>query len=120
MSTKAKYRQLVEKLFHATSSGKVRWEKLEGMDTYKATIGLRSIAIRRTENFMGEPIIEIGIWDELDTEVESFDDEDVKGTTPAIVGYDGYWSLMSELHDTARRQALGADKVLDGILGDLS
>lgn len=120
MSTKVKYRQLVEKLFQNTSSGKIRWEKLEGAEIYKAAVGIRSIVIGRAENFMGEPIIEIGILDELDTEVETFNDENVKGAIPSITGYDGYWPLMSELHEMARRQAVGADKVLDGILGDLS
>lgn len=119
MSTTAKYRALVERLFKATQANTIRWTKNQLGEGYTAPVGPRSVVITEGHNFNGEPTIRLILKDEFDLDTESFDDEDITGIKPSIEGYDGYWGLMTELHKTAQRQASGADQTLDSILNDL-
>lgn len=120
MSTIVKYRELVERLYKSTQNAKIRWSEDGLGNGFTAPIGLRSVIISKSTNFNGEPIIRLGIRDELDTEVESFDDEEIAGPPPSVPGFASYWYLMEDLFKTAKRQATGADMTLDRILGDLS
>lgn len=102
--------QLVDLLMQRTASAAAKWEEFPGGDTYITQIGNNSVSIK-----MHREDVAISIYNENGSVVESFTD-----VTLSNMGTEGAYPKMKELFEMARRNALGADRVLNDILRRLS
>jgi hypothetical protein len=112
-------RSLVEGLYIATSNGTLKWAVVPNSSTYVANIASSRVEIGAEGGELGEADIRISVYDSSGNNVDSFDDNYFKGMKPKNIPYDGYYSAMAALLDSARRSATGADKVVDNILNSL-
>jgi hypothetical protein len=109
-----KYQQLVERLAVKTDQGEVYWKEAAGPDTFQISFPNYSLTLS-SQNRQGSILYVISILNSEGRTVDSFSDEDLDGD-----GRGGrYFTMMGELYHNARRQALGVDKALDEILGQL-
>lgn len=113
-----KYRKLIRKLYEKTNSNSIEWFTGRNSDFY-CEVSSNYIHVRATRDADGEPLEIIEIRNSDDEVVDTFYDTDVGGVSPGISGFVDYYTLMTSLRQAARRNAHGADKALDDILGDL-
>lgn len=107
-------RTLVEGLYIATENGTLRWSSKDSSNSYVAQIGSNTVEILPVGND-----IRINIYDALGNEVDSFDDNYFKEMAPVNIPYDTYFQAMIALHQSARRNATGADKIIDNMISSL-
>jgi hypothetical protein len=108
-----KYQQLVERLAFKTDQGEVDWREAAGPDTFQVSFANYSITLSLSQNREGATLYVISILNSEGRTVDSFSDQDLEGRGAE------YFRIMGELYHKARRQALGVDKALDEILGQL-
>ena len=117
MSPQDKQRLLVERLYSRTVEKKLSWVSAAGNMVVTSTSSA-SICVREGVNENAEPIIIIEIFNSEGELRDRFSDDDIKGAQPAG-SFLSYYQMMRAIHATAGRQASGADKTLDDLLGDL-
>jgi hypothetical protein len=108
-----KYQHLVERLVAKTDRGEVDWKEAAGSDTFQVSFANYSLTLSVSQNREGSTLYVISILNSEGRTVDSFSDEDLDD------GGGRYYPIMGELYHKARRQALGVDKALDEILGQL-
>jgi hypothetical protein len=113
-----KHGKLVELLVKRTLEGTLEWKISVLDDRYQVSFRDNTVRIYESEDReTGSAVVVIELINELGTVAEAFNDEDLdrdlaKGTH--------YWfKQLKRLFETARRSALGSDKILDEILSDL-
>jgi hypothetical protein len=107
-------RTLVEGLYLATENGTLKWSDKDGFSSYIADIGEN-----RVEILLAGGDIRINIYDVLGDEVDTFDDTYFKEMKPVKLPYDSYYHAMTVLHQSARRSATGADRIIDSMISSL-
>lgn len=114
-----KYLELIDSLLAKTEAGKIEWKKTAKPNAFQISFPHYSIMLEHKERFQQQeiPIIKtnsseyiIVILDSEGRGVDFFTDRDLNNE---------YQERLAEIHQQARRQALGADKALDEILNAL-
>jgi hypothetical protein len=105
-------------LYDKTVSGSISWNIGFSKDLY-CSFQNHAIYLRSSRDADGEPLEIIELKNSSDEVIDSFDDTVIADSIFDIDGVANYYGLMMNLRNTARRQALGADKALDDILSDL-
>ncbi len=111
---KSKAVRLVEALIRETNASRLLWEETSTSETYQASFPKYSVQIfSRFNSATDEEDMVISIINEEGTTVESIADTDLAGSmeTP--------YRQMQELHETARKTALGIDDAIDSLLEQL-
>ena len=109
---------LVERLVKRSRNSELDWKASYG-DSFQVSFKDNSVRIEKQENPGGEePIYVIELINADGAVVDSFTDFALDQTLGNMSN--GPWyRMMGELFGLARRNALGADKVLNSILDDL-
>lgn len=115
---KGKYRTLVKRLYEKTIEDEVSWEQSWNSELM-CSIGGQEIYLKATRNAEGEPVELIELRDDDSRVMDSITDEFIAGQPPGVPGFDTWFELMTSLHQTARRKALGVDAAVDRILKNL-
>lgn len=105
-----KIARLVEALLTQTENGSLQWEQTEKSDTFQASFPRYSVRLfmRYANEFEVDYVLQI--LNELGDIVEEVSDPDLKDVL------DSAYKKMRELHETARRSAMGVESALDEIL----
>lgn len=118
MSASDKYGRLVDLLYERTQNKKIDWNAEDDGDVNTLIAG-RRIRISSSRNSEGEPLEVVNILSGDWELIESFNDENLDGTPLPSSKFLTYWQLLSDLHETAHRQGLGADQAIDDIISEL-
>lgn len=117
----AKQMKLVQKLADLTRVGSLEWKPSVKNDVFQ--LSFRDNTIRIGQNvlpgFEGARDIQIQLINGEGELVESFTDVDLENDIENPRPPGNWYPLMSDLYESARRIALGAEKVLDELLSDL-
>lgn len=111
--------KLIDSLYTRTKTGYINWEETERTGVYQVSFPKYSVRLlsqpTRSQAYNGDETQDyiIQIINEYGIVVDEVSDIDVKD-----IIIDSY-KKMKEMHDLARRQALGVDEALDEILRDL-
>lgn len=110
---------LIDRLYAKSEKGEIAWAETaqEGMFAVSFPNYTVTIAEVQGENF-DERDYQIAISDSTGKLVESFTDADVARGMPDVPRSE-FYNRMRQLHEMARRIALGADKALREILEKL-
>jgi hypothetical protein len=119
-TTLEKYRTLVERLAKATLNNEIKWAIHPFSDELYCSLGKFRIVLEEGEDAEGSSLIIVRVKDEADTQIDVFSDNTINGPNPLLAKYPTYWALMDDLHNLARRNAVGADKALDEVLNSLT
>lgn len=115
-----KYQSLVQKLFENTNNKNLSWSHDSNNAGYIETkIANRYLAIQKSENENGDPLMVVTIYDSESNPVEKFDDEDIRGNPIEYYKGKTYYQIMVSIFDMGYRQATGADEAIDDILSEL-
>lgn len=116
-SIEDKFRSLVEGLYLGTSSGEIKWSSFPENDSFTTDVLKTKIEISSSTNGHGEALIIINVFDGSGNRVDTFTDEYFgRKAVPIHVSASSYFNLMSNLYEIARRNATGADLILDNLL----
>jgi len=118
-STSERLRSLVEGLYAATRNGNLSWEVTSDDRTFKTQISNNRIEVNIEPGGNGSDDIRVTVYNSSGVQVDSFVDTYFNRMKPANADFDGYFSLMLSLYESARRNATGADRVLDEIIRSL-
>ena len=111
---------LAKSLHRNTMEGKIDWEDSAKKGVYQAIFGNNTIQISaHPSEFPGELDIAIKILDDSGNEVESFMDTDIGKMLDEGPTRKSFYDSMAETYQTAKRIALGTEKVIDTILNIL-
>jgi hypothetical protein len=102
---------LVRRLSLSTSEGVINWGATEKSGVFQSSLAGYAVRVdaRKSKVHAGENEYFITIIDPFGDVVEEMGDEE----------FDGGYSIMKNLYDSARRESLGVDKAIDEILKDL-
>lgn len=118
-----KLAELVRRIYYQTEEGKIRWQELDLVsEDYIADLNGRKISIGIVNyEIEGEPTqdVEIGIYNNADTKIESIRDSRLGGATLAVSGFSGWYTLMLHIYETARRQVNGSEDAINELLKSL-
>ncbi|ULO25242.1 hypothetical protein [Methylocystis sp. SB2] len=116
----AKQMKLVNKLVELTNAGELEWKQSVKNDVFQLSLRDNTIMIKLNHDDFDIPDVEIDLINGDGQLVESFTDSNLRADNESPEEMrDKWYSLMSDLYESARRIALGADKVLNEILSDL-
>jgi len=109
---------LVTKLHENTLRKRISWRPTPDNEVFEAVFPQYSLRIglkqrRETLDYV------INILNDEGIAVEDFSDEDLSRDFSLDAPQQGWFRFMGEIHEMARRQALGADQAIDAILGEL-
>jgi hypothetical protein len=108
-----KQRRLVETLVERTMNGLIAWKETAENGTYQVSFASNSVQIKK-DGPDDEDII-IDLINDEGVAVDSFSDRDIEASEPGK-----YFRMMKDLYQRARRIALGSERILDNILGELT
>ena len=108
-----KIAKLVEALLTQTENGSLQWEPTEKSDTFQASFPRYSVRlfVRHVSEFDVDYILQI--INDFGDIVEEISDPDLNDVL------DSAYRKMREVHEAARRSAMGVESALDEILGFL-
>jgi len=110
-----KYWTLVRRLNAETLRGKITWEQTSEHGTYQASFAGFTIILAEDD----APRMQyMRILNPNGEVMEVVTDEDIDG--PHQSAHHPAYDMMSDTYKLARRQAMGVEKALDAILGDLA
>jgi len=113
------YSMLVEQLYTATAKRLITWILVSENVVHCGLAG-KTITITEGTNENFEPLFIVQIFAGENSPREQFDDEDLKSYgAPNVGSFSTYFGLISSLHKNAKRQATGADAILDSIIAEL-
>lgn len=110
--------KIVRHLYATTREGNVAWEKTTSRTAFQTAFPGYTVRIWLREG-MEQPDAQdvvVAVYDAIGTKLEEATDVDLQKIAPE--GAQVY-SMMLELYDLARRQALGVEKALDTLLSTL-
>lgn len=116
-SAARKYASLLDRLYQRTKTSKIDWE-LNASRSPEARLGNYVITLSVGQSG-GNPVEFMSLFTEYEELIETINDEELSNLTPQTSRFGSYYSLMEDLRTTAFRQAIGADKALDDLLGAL-
>jgi hypothetical protein len=116
----SKYRALAEKLYTSTADESLRWQIDPFMDELYTSLSHYKIVLTSGEDAEGSPYVRVAIRNGSNEEVDWFTDNTIGNAIPSVDGVGSYWILLRDLNTMAYRNAKGADKALDDILGELN
>lgn len=120
----AKLGSLVRKIYLKTQDGTIRWEP----EAFEDTIFEALVAGRKTtigfidyQSEDGEPVrdAEISIYNDEGRKIESIRDTMLWSIELGVEGFSGWFSLMTAIFDTAKRQANGSEDAINKMLESL-
>jgi hypothetical protein len=117
MAALEKQRRLAELLIQKTANGEIDWKETAEATVFQVSFATTTLQIStRWNQEAGEPDYLVSLLNEVGTVVDSFSDNDLqdKLTPPGT-----WFRRMEGLFHSARRSALGSDKILDDILSEL-
>lgn len=101
--------ELIKLLVERTNKNLQHWEQGPRQGTFYTQIGANSVSIKAVaEDYV------ITLYNQDGDQVDEISDPALKQG-----GFERAYGVMGELFDMARRNALGADKVLNDILNEL-
>ncbi|SRR6266404_7848748 len=109
-----KYQRLVQKLLERTDKNELQWKETASPETFQVSFSNYSLTLSEQTSGSGPSDFVVTIINSAGDLVDSFSDvllDEGHGAT--------YYRSMGELHQKARRQALGVDQAIDEILDDL-
>jgi len=109
-----KQKRLVEHLLKRSRASAIEWQETALDGAFQVSFKDNTVRIQMPET-ASPTIVVIELINEHGTTVDSFNDEDLDGSTEVTK----YFGKMRELYETARRIALGSDRILNEILADL-
>lgn len=118
-NSKDSLRSLVEGLYNATMTGRIKWQPVSKSSSYLTSLRSSAIEIADDMNNNGEPVIVVNVYDQLGNIVDSFNDDYLHGYKPHNLSYDSYYTVMKNLQEMARRNATGADRIIQSILTEI-
>ena len=108
--------KLMQRLYAKTAAGQVQWERTANEDVFQSSFPSYVVRVSVEPSSNPEaPDYFLTIRDEHGRVIESTSDVAILQAIPESKAF----TLMKELHDMARRQALGVDKALDSLLSEL-
>jgi len=116
-TTLEKLRGLVESLCTRTQTGTLTWIEAEGGGIY-VQIGSALIILNDEPGSNFENDIRVSIYSD-GNKIDSFTDTIFSGHSPTLTSASSYYQLLSDTLSMGRRQASGAEMVLDQLLKDL-
>lgn len=114
MDAISQQKRLVEKLSNLTNNKELSWKPDPNDGEPYAKIDDYYVILGEGRSGSGTTVYRIVIQDENENEIETFDDEELDGSSAGK-----YYQLMGQLVKTARRQAKGTDEAIDKILKSL-
>jgi hypothetical protein len=108
-----KHQRLVQLLAEMTQAGTLQWDETGRDGIYSAPLANSGVLIKLISRTGAAADVEISLVNDRGQVVESFTDRDLDE------GASEYYDLMLELFNNARSIALGSEKVMDDILGEL-
>lgn len=105
--------QLVTLLIDHTENGKINWTEGANEKAFQTNIGSNTIVVSPKGSDVA-----VRVYNESGKLVDEFADPDL-ATYPLPRGISSWYQLMLGLLEAARRNALGADKILGDIIDDL-
>lgn len=112
--TYSKFYQFIDRLHEMTLRNKVQWEDTSLEDTYQANFPKYSVRIKRKAQPRDEDDFKISIFNEDGEAVEEFWDAELSRSAQS-----NYFTILRDIFETARRQALGTEEALDELLSAL-
>lgn len=106
--------QLVRLLLTKTNEGKLQWKETTNELAFQTSFAQNSVWVLERPR-AGDPDYVISLINGTGTVVESFSDIDLREAS----GDTGWYTILRELFEKARRSALGSDIVLKEILSSL-
>jgi hypothetical protein len=116
-----KHKKLLELLYSRTREGKVNWSDTVDRGSYLASFENYSVEIsqQRNPDNPEEADVVISIRNSSGDVIESFVDTDIGTQIDEQQLRREFYQRASALYSMARRAALGTDKALDAIIGEL-
>lgn len=115
---KKKYRVMVDSLYRKTFAGSLDWD-ITFLGHLEVNVGNYSIRLSEYKDEEGEPFEKIEILGSNEKLIDGFTDSFLNKETPPEADFPNYYMKMKDLHQQARRKAMGLDQAIDEILGDL-
>jgi predicted P-loop ATPase len=114
-----KQKRLVDLLLERTNEGKLEWREAVQPDSYQVALRDKLVRIMKERGRNeDEPDYIIELVDDEGKVVDAFTDVQL-WTSNAEDNKIPWFARMRDLHDLARRTALGSEKVLNDILNEL-
>ena len=113
-----KHGHLVESLLDQSHAGALEWKPTARDSAFQVSFRANSLQISENQHpeFVEEGVYYmISLINSEGLTVDTFTAADLRDLPDGK----NYWSMMREIYQLARRTALGADKVLKDILGEL-
>jgi len=111
--------RLVLLLNDKTNAGEIQWAGTDHHSVFRAEISKNAIEIREATDESGLPSVELAIFNSKGDRVDVFDDT-LFSNVDNPLGYTGYFSLMTDLLNTAKRQCSGAEQTVSELLSQLN
>ena len=109
-----KMARLILRLIHQTDVGKLQWEETSTSNAFQTAFSGYTVISREVSvPLQGTPDYYISILNETGQTVETVSDSQLHDDLRDPVG------TMRDLHEKARRQAMGVDEAIDSILSEL-
>jgi len=114
-----KQKRLVDRLLAMTLTGELGWKAAERDKTFQVSFGAGSLSVGAvSQSHLSIPDYEISLYKADGTEVETFTDSELYEDGRAS-GTNVWRKKMHDLHEYARRTALGAEEILNSILNEI-
>lgn len=101
-----KLRKLVDRLLKKTQAGELRWSETSSPESFQTSFPDYSIEVEKNKD-----LVLLRIYNS--------DGRIIESVVEKVSSFRDDAEALSELHDAARRQALGVEKALDDILASL-
>ena len=115
MTTEERMLKLVQRLHLKTMTGEVSWQATSRAGVFQLAFPTHVVKLSVSRNEDDSLDYVVSISNESGTVIESASDVDLKDVPPDIRSF----TVMKDLYERARRQALGVDEALDSLLGEL-
>jgi len=114
-----KQKRLVDRLLTMTLTGQLGWKAAERDKTFEVSFEAGRLSVGAVSpSQLSIPDYEISLYKADRTEVETFTDSDLYEDERAS-GPNAWRKKMHDLHEYARRTALGAEEILNSILNEI-
>jgi hypothetical protein len=112
-----KQQKLVKRLLERTRMRELEWKESVDGESFLVSFKDNSVGIRKLEK-KSSIDYEIALFNDEGRVVDTFTDPELDATSLNPDDHQWY-GIMKDLHEIARRTALGSEKVLDEILDEI-
>ncbi len=116
--TNAKHRKFVELLYRRTADRGMTWEINSQFQIY-STIAGGTLFMAEGVNGEGEDTIVFKLFGGDGKITDNFSDDSLRYDREVPAGFGNWYLLCSAMYEMAKRQATGADNVLDAMIAEL-